>query len=181
MTWNLEDLENGVLLYASRAAGFDTRGNIMAQAADGSNPPPDPERTTRGWRASDADRNDVAHVVQQALGAGMLTLAEAEERLTAVYAARFCDELVPLTADLPVTHAALNSRSPRASVPLSDALRDLVAASIPVGAAALAALSRHRVLAGVLLLLAGILFASLVVSTGAELFTPEHHTHGLDG
>jgi len=111
----------------------------------------------------------------------MLTLAEAEERLTAVYAARFCDELVPLTADLPVTHAALNSRSPRASVPLSDALRDLVAASIPVGAAALAALSRHRVLAGVLLLLAGILFASLVVSTGAGLFTPEHHTHGLDG
>jgi len=32
------------------------------------------------------------------------------------------------------------------------------------------------VLAGVLLLLAGILFASLVFSTGAELFTPEHHT-----
>jgi len=151
----------------------------MTQAADGS--PPPQAHTPTGWRASDADRNHVAHLVQEALGAGMLTLAEAEERLTAVYAARMRHELIPLTADLPVSHTALNSHSPRAPIPLAEALRDLFAASIPVGIAALTALRRHRVLAGVLLLLAGILFASLVFSTGAELFTPEHHTFERNG
>jgi len=59
-------------------------------------------------------------------------------------------------------------------------LRDLFAASIPVGTAALTALRRHRVLGGVLLLLAGILFASLALSTGAELFAPEHHTFEMN-
>ncbi|MEV6879759.1 DUF1707 domain-containing protein [Amycolatopsis sp. NPDC051128] len=52
-------------------------------------------------RAADADRERVATAVQTAGSEGRLTLDEVEERLTAVYAARFTDELTALTADLP--------------------------------------------------------------------------------
>jgi len=39
-------------------------------------------------RASDADRERVAKVLHEAMGEGRLTLAEVEERLQAVYAAK---------------------------------------------------------------------------------------------
>jgi hypothetical protein len=52
-------------------------------------------------RASDADRERVASIISAAAGQGMLTLAEADERLGQVYAARYLSELVPITADLP--------------------------------------------------------------------------------
>lgn len=52
-------------------------------------------------RASDADRERVADILRSAAGAGLLTLSEVDERLAAVYAARFAGELAPLTADLP--------------------------------------------------------------------------------
>jgi hypothetical protein len=57
---------------------------------------PDP----RQMRASDADRETVARVLQQAHGEGRLDLHELDERLAAVYAAKTYGELVPLTADL---------------------------------------------------------------------------------
>lgn len=57
---------------------------------------PDP----RQMRASDADREKVAQVLQQAHGEGRLDLHELDERLAAVYAAKTYGELVPLTADL---------------------------------------------------------------------------------
>jgi hypothetical protein len=53
-------------------------------------------------RASDAERERVAAVVQAAVGSGRLTTDEAAERLTALYATRFRHELGPLIADLPV-------------------------------------------------------------------------------
>ncbi|GLY63446.1 hypothetical protein Atai01_00650 [Amycolatopsis taiwanensis] len=53
-------------------------------------------------RASDADRQRVAAHVQQASGEGRLTLDETEDRLGAVYAAKYLDELDALTADLPL-------------------------------------------------------------------------------
>ncbi|MFD0199520.1 MULTISPECIES: DUF1707 SHOCT-like domain-containing protein [Saccharothrix] len=59
---------------------------------------PDP----RQMRASDADREKVAQVLQQAHGEGRLDLHELDERLAAVYAAKTYGELVPLTADLGV-------------------------------------------------------------------------------
>ncbi|MGM1060348.1 DUF1707 SHOCT-like domain-containing protein [Saccharothrix sp. Mg75] len=59
---------------------------------------PDP----RQMRASDADREQVARVLQQAHGEGRLDLHELDERLAAVYASRTYGELVPLTADLGV-------------------------------------------------------------------------------
>jgi hypothetical protein len=52
-------------------------------------------------RASDDERETVARILNLAAGAGMLTLAETDERLGRVYAARTRAELVPLTADLP--------------------------------------------------------------------------------
>jgi len=54
--------------------------------APGASSPPHP------WRASNVDRQRVCDTLHQAAGAGMLTLAEAEERLAAAYAARFRHE-----------------------------------------------------------------------------------------
>jgi hypothetical protein len=52
-------------------------------------------------RAADADRERVAALVQAAGAEGRLTLGEIEDRLTAVYATKYADELKPFTADLP--------------------------------------------------------------------------------
>ncbi|MFG1807974.1 DUF1707 domain-containing protein [Streptomyces sp. NPDC049040] len=52
-------------------------------------------------RASDDERDHVAALLGDALGAGRLTVEEHSERLEAVYAARTRGELAPITADLP--------------------------------------------------------------------------------
>ena len=52
-------------------------------------------------RASDAERDEVAAVLSEALAQGRLTSAELAERIDAAYAAKTRAELVPLTADLP--------------------------------------------------------------------------------
>jgi hypothetical protein len=52
-------------------------------------------------RTSDTEREQVATILRAAMTEGRLTLTEGEERLGACYAAKFRDELVPLTADLP--------------------------------------------------------------------------------
>jgi hypothetical protein len=52
-------------------------------------------------RSSDAEREEYAALVREAVGEGRLTLAEGDERLAAIYATRFRDELRPLIADLP--------------------------------------------------------------------------------
>ena len=52
-------------------------------------------------RTSDTEREQVAAVLRAAMTEGRLTLEEGEERLGQVYAAKFRDELAPLTADLP--------------------------------------------------------------------------------
>ncbi|WLW54693.1 DUF1707 domain-containing protein [Streptomyces sp. YU58] len=56
-------------------------------------------------RASDADRERVAEVLQDALAEGRLDMEEFEERLDATYKARTYGELAPITRDLP-DHAA---------------------------------------------------------------------------
>lgn len=60
--------------------------------------PPDPP----GIRISDADRERAATRLNQALAEGRISLAELEERLTVVYAARYERDLVAPLADLPV-------------------------------------------------------------------------------
>lgn len=54
-----------------------------------------------GLRASDADRDAAAAVVNNALAEGRLTADEHSERLDAIYAAKTQAELVPQLADLP--------------------------------------------------------------------------------
>lgn len=52
-------------------------------------------------RIADADRERVAQRLRNALEEGRITVAELEERLTEVYAARFAAELLGPVADLP--------------------------------------------------------------------------------
>jgi hypothetical protein len=52
-------------------------------------------------RASDAEREQVAHILRTAMGEGRLTLDEGDQRLTAVYQAVYRHDLEQLTADLP--------------------------------------------------------------------------------
>jgi hypothetical protein len=69
-------------------------------------PAPVPARTAAllgpAWdlRASDAEREQVAQVVQVAVGDGRLDLAEADERLAATYAAVLRRDLCWITEDL---------------------------------------------------------------------------------
>lgn len=61
--------------------------------------PPD----DKAMRASDADREQVAEVLRAAAGDGRLTLAELQDRLEALYAARTYGELEPVVSDLPAS------------------------------------------------------------------------------
>lgn len=54
-----------------------------------------------GIRASDAEREEIARVLQTAAGEGRLTPEEAGERLAQAQTARFRHELEQLVADLP--------------------------------------------------------------------------------
>lgn len=56
---------------------------------------------SRRLRASDADRAAMVARLQEAVGRGLLTLDEGDERMASAFAARYVDELAPLTADLP--------------------------------------------------------------------------------
>ncbi|MGY2001551.1 DUF1707 SHOCT-like domain-containing protein [Blastococcus sp. SYSU DS1024] len=64
-------------------------------------------------RAADSDRAAVATTLGHAMSEGRLTVAEYDERLARVYAARTFGELAELTADLP----AAPSRPAPAPVP----------------------------------------------------------------
>jgi hypothetical protein len=58
-------------------------------------------------RASDADRDTAAAVINNALAEGRLTAEEHSERLDAIYSAKTHAELVPLLDDLPGQRAAM--------------------------------------------------------------------------
>jgi hypothetical protein len=62
---------------------------------------PSGAQSTAGFRASDADREAVVRALHDAVGRGLLTIDECDERVAAAYAARFLRDLPPLTADLP--------------------------------------------------------------------------------
>jgi hypothetical protein len=57
--------------------------------------------SVRRLRASDAEREAVVHRLHEAVGRGMLSVEEGHERTATAYAARYVDELAPLTGDLP--------------------------------------------------------------------------------
>lgn len=68
-------------------------------------------------RASDADRDAVAHLLREALAEGRLDPDEHSDRLDAVYRAKTVGELVPLTEDLPGTGLAPDGGSVPARAP----------------------------------------------------------------
>jgi hypothetical protein len=55
----------------------------------------------RRVRASDADRHEVVHRLQEAVARGQLTFDEGSERMASTWTSRYLDELPALTADLP--------------------------------------------------------------------------------
>jgi hypothetical protein len=57
-------------------------------------------------RASDADRERVVSVLQEAFAQGRITVDEFDERSDQAYAAKTLGDLVPLTADLPAQDLA---------------------------------------------------------------------------
>ncbi|WP_254050597.1 DUF1707 domain-containing protein [Dietzia sp. WMMA184] len=65
---------------------------------------PEPDRHLPSVRASDAERDATARLLQESFSEGRLTLAEFDDRTSRAYAARFRSELIELTHDLPVVH-----------------------------------------------------------------------------
>jgi uncharacterized membrane protein YgcG len=57
----------------------------------------DPRRV----RASDPEREEVVAMLRAAVSEGRLSLEEGDERMAQAYAAKYRDQLAPLTADLP--------------------------------------------------------------------------------
>jgi len=65
-------------------------------------------------RTSDSEREHVAEMLRAAMTEGRLTHEEGAERLTQEYAAKFRDELAPLTADLPDNGRRALAETPQA-------------------------------------------------------------------
>ena len=74
-------------------------------------------------RTSDTEREQVAKILRAAMTEGRLTLEEGEERLGAVYAAKYRDELLPLTADLPDNGRRALAETPEAVAEVRQNLR----------------------------------------------------------
>lgn len=74
--------------------------NLPGESGPGHSPEP-ASSGPQSMRAGDADRDRVAELLREAAGEGRLTLAELDERLDRVYAARTYAELEPITSDLP--------------------------------------------------------------------------------
>lgn len=83
-------------------------------------------------RASDAEREQVAEVVRQAVSDGRLTIVEGDERLRDVYAARFRRDLAPLTADLGPAETSPAAGSTPAQRPLERLERPSTSWSVAV-------------------------------------------------
>ncbi|KMS78550.1 DUF1707 SHOCT-like domain-containing protein [Prauserella rugosa] len=66
-------------------------------------------------RASDDDRERVAQQLHKAMGDGRITMAELDERLGTVYAAKTLGELEPVLVDLPDTVSPVEGRNPPAT------------------------------------------------------------------
>ncbi|MBU2665986.1 DUF1707 domain-containing protein [Actinoplanes bogorensis] len=74
-------------------------------------------------RTSDKEREQVAEILRAAMTEGRLDMTEGEERLAKAYAAKFRDELGPLTADLPHGGLSALANTPEAKTATRRALR----------------------------------------------------------
>jgi hypothetical protein len=127
-------------------------------------------------RASDADRTAVVRTLLDAITRGLLTFPEADERVAAAYAARFLDELGPLTADLPPAPA---------SAPVAPGWRALALLAWLQLRTAVATLARatRRAVRGrprlVVAMLAALVLLALIAASGVG--GAEGSGHGHDG
>src|ERR1700689_5773244 len=74
--------------------------------AENSRMTPEGFNTNSRLRASDADRDRAASVLNEAMAQGRLTAEEHAERLDSIYAAKTQADLVPVLDDLPVPASA---------------------------------------------------------------------------
>jgi hypothetical protein len=75
--------------------------------ADNSRMTPEDFNSNSRLRASDADRDRAASVLNEAMAQGRLTAEEHSDRLDAIYAAKTHADLVPVLDDLPAMSAAV--------------------------------------------------------------------------
>ena len=108
-------------------------------------------------RASDAEREQVAHLLRTAMGEGRLTLDEGEERLAAAYRAVYRDDFAPLTADLPGDTRPAPAGPPEAELAVARDRRRQVAL-VGAGVLAATALAATLILTGAHVLWPGFLF-----------------------
>jgi len=123
-------------------------------------------------RASDGEREQVAHILRAAMGEGRLTLDEGEERLTAVYQAVYRDDLTQLTADLPDNGRQALAELPEAKAAVTRERRRTAAVAGAV-VLAVAAVIGLWVLTGQHFFLPGFLFFFFMIRP----FTRGRHHH----
>src|ERR1035437_7140085 len=95
--------------------------------ADNSRMTPEDFNSNSRLRASDADRDRAASVLNEAMAQGRLTAAEHSDRLDAIYAAKTHADLVPVLDYLPAMSAAAAPATGQGAVRPAAAGRRLVA------------------------------------------------------
>jgi Domain of unknown function (DUF1707)/Cell wall-active antibiotics response 4TMS YvqF len=95
--------------------------------ADNSRVTPEDFNSNSRLRASDADRDRAASVLNEAMAQGRLTAEEHSDRLDAIYAAKTHADLVPVLDDLPGMSAAVAQAPGPGAVAPAAARRRLVA------------------------------------------------------
>jgi hypothetical protein len=150
----------------------------MTQPLDHQPAPPGENTTPGAVRCSDAERAETEAMLRVAAGEGRLTMAEVEERMARVYAARYRHELAAITADLPSAPDAVAGWRPVVAAVRRQVLTELAALQGRNGTVS----ARRRVTIA-LIALAMVLFAvSLVVlalhGIGGDGF--EHHELGRE-
>jgi hypothetical protein len=89
---------------------------------------PEPFNANSRLRASDADRERAAGVLNAALAEGRLSVAEHSERLDAVYEAKTHAEIAPLVDDLPTRAADQSVVPPTELAPAGKRRRQMIVA-----------------------------------------------------
>lgn len=72
----------------------------------------------RAFRASDADREQVAEALRQAVADGRLTLTELQERIEQLYAAKTYGDIAPVVHDLPGIRVMLRGPNAAGTAPI---------------------------------------------------------------
>lgn len=116
-------------------------------------------------RASDEERDHVRTVLDNAVATGRLTEEEAEERRQGVTGTRYRHELTPFTTDLPDETTPVSDKRPST---VRAATGSAFAAFVAVVVAIAALANRHRIVAGLIVLVVIAACASLIVFAGLD-------------